>query len=68
MEPQFRQAPYHQNHLVLVRTIYTEFTQALNTVITPKVGDISAFMNLLQSKLEEKQPISPEVPKTILDR
>ncbi len=58
----------HQNHLTLVKTVYTEFTQALNTVITPKVGDMSSFVNLLQSKLEEKRPISPEVPKTILDR
>ena len=52
-------------HLTLVRVVYTEFTQALNVVTTPKAGDINIFMNLLQNKLDEKQEIEPEKPKTI---
>ena len=56
-----------QYHLTLVRTVYTEFSQALNTVITPKPGIIDNFVTLLQSKLDEKQSISPEKPQSILD-
>lgn len=52
-------------HLTLVRTVYTEFTEALNVVTTPKAGDVSLFINLLQNKLDEKQEIAPDKPKTI---
>lgn len=52
-------------HLTLVRTVYTEFSRALSVVTTPKAGDINQFVNLLQSKLDEKQVVSPEKPKTI---
>ena len=52
-------------HLTLVRTVYTEFSQALSVVTTPKAGDINTFVNLLQTKLDEKQEIAPEKPKTI---
>ena len=52
-------------HLTLVRTVYTEFTQALRIVTTPKVGDIDNFVQLLQTKLDEKQEITPEKPKII---
>lgn len=54
-------------HLVLSRTVYTEFSAALNTVITPNPGNIGDFVDLLQAKLDEKQNISPEKPKTIVD-
>ena len=54
-------------HLVLVRTVYTEFTQALNRVITPNVGDMDDFVHILKNKLEEKQSIGPDIPRTILD-
>lgn len=56
-----------QYHLSLVRTIYTEFSKALLTVITPKAGTVDCFMSVLQSKLEEKHYSSPDTPKTILD-
>ena len=52
-------------HLSLVRTVYTEFSQALSVVTTPKAGDINNFVNLLQTKLDEKHEIAPEKPKTI---
>ena len=52
-------------HLTLVRTVFTEFSQALSVVTTPKAGDVNNFINLLQSKLDEKQEIAPEKPKTI---
>lgn len=57
----------NQYHLTLVRTVYTEFSAALNTVITPNPGSIEAFVELLQGKLDEKQNISPEKPKTIME-
>ena len=45
------------------------FTEEICQIILEKsLFIIADCMNLLQSKLEEKQPISPEVPKTILDR
>lgn len=56
-----------QYHLTLVRTVYTEFSQALNKVITPKPGNIDNFVELLQGKLDEKQSVSPEKPKTLFD-
>lgn len=56
-----------QYRLTLVRTVYTEFSKALNTVITPKPGEIDNFVGLLQCKLDEKQITSPEKPQTILD-
>lgn len=57
----------NQYHLTLVRTVYTEFSQALNQIITPKPGNIHNFVELLQEKLESKQSVSPEKPKTIMD-
>lgn len=57
----------NQYHLTLVRTVYTEFSHALQTIINPKPGDIKKFTKLLQSKLDEKQSFEPEKPKTILD-
>lgn len=52
-------------HLTLVRTVYTEFTQALNVVTTPKAGDINTFVNLLQTKLDERKGVAPDLPQTI---
>lgn len=57
----------NQYHLELVRTIYTEFSQALNMVITPKAGSIKDFYDLLQNKFDTRQNVSPDTPKTILD-
>lgn len=57
----------NQYHLTLVRTVYTEFSQALNRVITPKPGNIDTFVELLQSKLDKKQSMDPDKPKSLLD-
>lgn len=57
----------NQYHLKLIRTVYTEFSQALSKVITPKPGKVEQFIEILQDKLDEKQIISPEKPKTLLD-
>lgn len=56
-----------QYHLTLVKIVYTEFSQALNKVITPKPGNIDQFVEVLQGKLDEKQSVSPEKPKTLFD-
>jgi len=57
----------NQYHLTLVRTVYTEFSQALTRIITPKPGNIDNFVELLQEKFDERHTTSPEKPKTILD-
>ena len=36
------------------RVVYTKFTKVLNTITKPKIGKIEKFMNLLQSKVDEK--------------
>ena len=36
------------------KVVYTKFTNALNTITKPKIGKIENFMNLLQSKVDEK--------------
>ena len=51
--------------LNLVRVVYTEFSKALRVVTTPEVGDVDNFINLLQTKLEERQEVEPEKPKII---
>ena len=56
-----------QYHLTLVRTIYTEFNEALNVVITPRPANVESFISLLQNKLDAKQCVSPDKPNTILD-
>ena len=55
-----------QYHLVLKRTVYTEFTSALNTIIIPKPGDMNDFVANLQQKFDDKQMHTPET-HTILD-
>ena len=59
----------HDNvyHLELVKTVYTEFSKALNVVITPQAGDINDFFKVLQNKFDTKQNIAPDNPTTILD-
>ena len=57
----------NQYHLTLVRIVYTEFNEALNVVITPRAGDVEKFINVLQSKLDAKQSVSPDKPGTILE-
>ena len=42
-----------QYNLALVDTVYTEFEPALLRVTTPQPGDISDFVSILQSRLDE---------------
>jgi hypothetical protein len=43
-----------------IDTIYTKFSDALNTITRPKVGKIENFMKILQSKVDEKLENPPE--------
>lgn len=43
-----------------VETVYTKFSDALNTITRPKVGKIENFMKILQSKVDEKLENPPE--------
>lgn len=53
----------NQYKLVLSKTIYTKFESALQKVTTPIPGDISKFINTLQSKLDEHlDNNSPDTP------
>jgi hypothetical protein len=54
-----------QYNLVLDSVVYTEFTPALHKVITPEPGQITDFVDLLQSKLAKK--LSPPDAPTLLD-
>lgn len=61
----------HQNHyrLALSRTVYTQFSSALNKITTAEPGDIQSFMNHLQEKLDTKmlENGSPPDAPTLLD-
>ncbi len=57
----------NQYHLTYARTVYTEFHQALNTVITPHPGKVADFMDTLQAKFDEKQNLAPEKPVSLMD-
>lgn len=48
-----------QYNLTRTRVVYTKFSEALNAITRPKVGKIEDFMNLLQSKVDEKQELPP---------
>lgn len=50
--------------LTKTKVVYTEFTEALNTISRPKVGKISDFIKILQIKVDEKLE-SPPVNQTI---
>jgi hypothetical protein len=43
-----------------IETVYTRFSDALNTITRPKVGKIENFMKILQSKVDEKLENPPE--------
>ena len=45
--------------LTRTKVVYTKFSEALNAITRPKVGRIEDFMNLLQSKVDEKQELPP---------
>ncbi len=44
--------------------VYTRFADSLNAITQPKVGNLSQFMGLLQSKVDEKLELAP-INKTI---
>lgn len=46
------------------RTVYTKFESALESITTPRPGNISDFLNSLQDKLDEKLENShpPDAP------
>ncbi len=41
------------------RTVYTKFTKALDSITKPEVGNVEKFMELLQSKVDEKLENAP---------
>ncbi|MCB0105771.1 MAG: hypothetical protein KDE53_07675 [Caldilineaceae bacterium] len=52
-----------QFQLTLSKTVYTEFWPALNTITTPEAGSMTDFIDVLQSRLDEKQNGSaPDAP------
>ncbi|MCO6453337.1 MAG: hypothetical protein J5I90_21320 [Caldilineales bacterium] len=53
--------------LVLSKISYTEFWPALNTITTPAAGDVADFVEVLQSRLAEKQGGTPPDAPTITD-
>jgi hypothetical protein len=50
--------------LTKTKTVYTEFSEALNTISRPKIGKIDDFLKILQSKVDEKLE-SPPVTQTV---
>jgi len=51
-------------NLTKSRVIYTRFSDALNTITRPKVGDVGQFIGLLQSKVDDKLESAP-INKTL---
>jgi len=50
--------------LRLRRTVYTKFDTALSQITEPQTGEMSAFLGVLQKKLDEKLS-QPPVNKTV---
>lgn len=50
--------------LTKTRSVYTKFSEALNTISKPRVGKVDDFLKILQSKVDEKLE-SPPVNQTI---
>jgi hypothetical protein len=46
------------------KTVYTEFSEALNTISRPKIGKVDDFLKILQAKVDEKLE-SPPINQTI---
>ena len=57
----------NQNTLVLVDTVYTEFEAALSRVTTPEPGNISAFINIIQTRLDEHLDKNPPDTPSLTD-
>lgn len=56
-----------QNNLVLTKTIYTEFEPALFRVTTPEPGELSDFINILQTRLDEHLDKNPPDAPSLTD-
>ncbi|MCD4697958.1 MAG: hypothetical protein K8S16_17175 [Bacteroidales bacterium] len=56
-----------QNALELVDTVYTEFEPALFRITTPEPGNVSDFINILQSKLDEHLDKNPPDAPSLTD-
>ncbi len=56
-----------QNNLVLTDTVYTEFEPALLKVTTPEPGDVSNFINILQTRLDEHLDRNPPDAPSLTD-
>lgn len=46
------------------KTVYTRFSEALNTITRPKIGEVDDFLKILQAKVDEKLE-SPPTNQTI---
>jgi hypothetical protein len=57
----------NQYNLVLSKTIYTEFEPALLRVTTPEPGDISNFIDILQTRLDEHLDKNPPDAPSLSD-
>lgn len=55
------------NALELVDTVYTEFEPALFRITTPEPGNVSDFINILQSKLDEHLDKNPPDAPSLTD-
>lgn len=53
--------------MVLGKTIYTKFLPALNRITTADTGDVQAFVDLLQSKLDKTQGGTPPDTSLLTD-
>ncbi len=45
--------------LVRTKTVYTSFSEALNTITRPKIGKVDAFLKVIQAKVDEKLEAAP---------
>lgn len=57
----------NRNNLVLSKTVYTQFEQALLRVTTPEPGDVSSFIMNLQKRLDEHLDKNPPDTPTLTD-
>jgi hypothetical protein len=53
--------------LYKTRTVYTQFTPALDKIIIPQPGDVNDFIQILQNKLDEKLEGHPPDTETLRD-
>ena len=53
--------------LKYVKSVYTEFHKALDTITTPSVGNVHDFIRVLQKKLDSSDQAYPPVNLTLLE-